>query len=107
MLTTEERTFVTTRYLETRSPLTVRREFHRRVCLALLKTIIGEQFKREPPTDETIRRSAVKFLHTGSVHDRSRSGRPSVVGDHADAVSNLLVQGASVRTAASVEGKNH
>jgi len=33
MLSTEERTFITARYLETKSPITVQLEFRRRVCL--------------------------------------------------------------------------
>ncbi|CAM6003117.1 unnamed protein product [Sphagnum balticum] len=62
-------------------------------------------FQREPPTDEAIRRNAAKIRVTGSVYGRPRSVRPSIIGDHVDAVSGLLVQGAFIRTAASVEGR--
>jgi hypothetical protein len=53
----------------------------------------------------TIRQNAAKFLQTGSVKDRDRSGRPTVKNDHVHAVAELLVQGTSTRTTASVEGE--
>jgi len=64
------------------------------------------QFNCELPDETTIRRAAHKFCQTGTVADKDRPGRPTIRDDHAESASNLLMQGASVRTAAAVEGLN-
>jgi transposase len=39
---------------------------------------VHTEFNKQPPSDKAIRDWQRRFLETGSVHDRKRSGRPGV-----------------------------
>ena len=64
-------------YHETKSPVSVQRKFR-------------NEYRRDPPNVKTIKDWYKKFIETGSVADRTRSGRPSVSDASVDAVHDTF-----------------
>lgn len=76
MLSTEERVSIVLLMAELKSITLVRRKW-------------GSLHDTQPPSEKTIRECFNKFKETGSVHDRERSGRPSMEENN-DAIEQLF-----------------
>jgi hypothetical protein len=50
------------------------------------------QFNKQPPSDYAVRDWQRRFLETGSVHDRKRSGRPGVSDECVETIRASFVQ---------------
>jgi hypothetical protein len=50
------------------------------------------QFNKQPPSDYAIRDWQQRFLETGSVHDRKRSGRPGVSDECVETIRASFVR---------------
>ena len=76
MLSTEERISIVLLMAELKSVTSVQRKWH-------------SLHDSKPPAEKTIRECFKKFKETGSVHDRDRSGRPSL-NDSDDMIEQLF-----------------
>jgi hypothetical protein len=56
------------------------------------------QFNKQPPSDYAIRDWQQRFLETGSVHDRKRSGRPGVSDECVETIRASFVRSATKST---------
>jgi hypothetical protein len=54
--------------------------------------MVTVQFNKQPPSDYAIRDLQRRFLETGSVHDRKRSGRPGVSDECVETIHASFVR---------------
>jgi hypothetical protein len=79
MATVQERTLCVGWLFETKSVTRTQRNYH-------------AQFSKQPPSDYAIRDWQQRFLETGSVHDRKRSGRPGVSNECVETICASFVR---------------
>jgi hypothetical protein len=79
MATVQERTLCVGWLFETKSVTQTQRNYR-------------TQFNKQPPSDYAIRDWQRRFLETGSIHDRKRSGRPGVSDECVETIRASFVR---------------